>query len=144
MTSATSAASVTAPDISLFRLTLLRGIYLLIVFGLCFQVLPGFFFHDGPFDFMEGAVDCMLTAFALLSAVGLRYPLQMLPILFWEVLWKAIWLLGVALPEWRAGQLDPVSEANVFYCSLIVLVVIAIPWRYVGANYFTKSADRWR
>jgi len=35
---------------------------------------------------MEAAVACMLAAFLALSVLGSRYPLQMLPLLMWELL----------------------------------------------------------
>ena len=48
----------------------------------------------------------MLAAFGALSALGLRCPLQMLPVLLWELLWKSIWLIVVAVPLWSAGRMD--------------------------------------
>jgi len=93
-------------DVSLFRLYLLRALYLLIVVGLGIVVWPGVIHHAKPWELMEGVVACMLAAFSALSVLGLRYPLQMLPLLLWELVWKAIWLLVVALPLWSAGQMD--------------------------------------
>jgi hypothetical protein len=50
---------------------------------------------------MHGVVNSMLLALVLLAVVGLRYPLKMLPLLFWEIAWKARWLLALALPAWK-------------------------------------------
>lgn len=80
----------------------------------------------------------MLVALSLLSFLGLRYPLQMLPILLFELAWKFIWVIVVALPLWIAHQMDP-ATLKVFYSCLVVLIVLAvIPWRYVVAQYVQK------
>ena len=81
-------------EVSLFRLYLLRSMYLLIVLGLGLMVLPGSFHHEEPWELMEGVVACMLTAFWLCQS-GLRYPLLMLPLLLWELVWKTIWLISL-------------------------------------------------
>jgi hypothetical protein len=44
---------------------------------------------------------------AVLAVLGLRYPLKMLPLLFFEFLWKAIWLLAFGLPLLLSGRLGP-------------------------------------
>ncbi len=87
---------------------------------------------------------CMLVALSVLSFVGLRYPVKMLPVLLFELAWKVIWVAVVALPLWTSDQLDP-ATAEVFYSCLVVLIVLAvIPWRYVFAQYVQARGDRWR
>ena len=99
---------------------------------------------EGPLPLFEGVETCMLVALSLLALLGLRYPLQMLPILLFEIAWKVIWTAVVVLPLWTAHQLDP-ATAMVFYTCLVVLIVVAVvPWRYVIAQYVTKPGDRWR
>jgi hypothetical protein len=93
---------------------------------------------------MQGQASCMLAAFSLLCALGLRYPLQMLPVLLWEVLWKTLWFVIVVLPQWRAGHIDESIKPTIFACSLVVLVYLAIPWRYVFAHYVKAPSERWR
>ena len=92
---------------------------------------------------MEGQASAC-SASSLACALGLRYPLQMLPVLLWEVTWKTLWLVLVALPAWRAGHLDEPMQATIFAVSLVVLVYLAIPWRYVFTHYVTARGDRWR
>jgi hypothetical protein len=130
--------------VSTFRLYVLRAMYLLIVAGLGMYVWPEVISRTKPWELMEGVVVCMLAAFWLLSALGLRYPLQMLPVLLWELVWKALWLLMIALPLWRTGEMDAATTANAISCLFVILVPFAIPWRYVIANYVTKGGDAWR
>ena len=130
-------------EVSLFRLHVRRALYLFIVVGLAINIWPDVIHHE-KWEFFEGAAACMLAAFSLLCMLGLRYPLQMLPILMWELVWKMLWLGIVALPQWWAGHIDDAIKPNLFACSLVVLVFIAIPWRYVLAHYIKKPGDQWR
>ena len=130
-------------DVSTFRLYLMRGLYLLMCVGTGFTQLPGLIRHE-PWPLMFGVAVSLLVAMGALSAVGVRYPLQMLPLLLFELLWKTIWLLALALPLWRAHQMDAETLESVWACLLgIVLCPLVIPWRYVWANYVTKPGDRW-
>lgn len=131
-------------EVSLFRLYVLRAMYLFIVVGLGFYVWPGVLDPNKRWELMQGEVSCMLAAFSLLCVVGLRYPLQMLPVLLWEVTWKTLWLLLVPLPQWMAGRLDQSLGPTIFAVSLVVLVYLAIPWRYVFVQYIKARAERWR
>ena len=131
-------------QVSLLRLYMLRAVYLIIAVGLGMVVWPGIIHHDKPWELMQGFVNCMLAAFGLLCAVGVRYPLQMLPVLLWELVWKTLWLAIVALPAWRAGPMDQAMMENVFACLLVVMIPIAMPWRYLVDNYLRRPGDRWR
>lgn len=130
-------------QVSLFRLYLLRAMYLLVVVGLGIVLWPGIIHHEKPWELARGTVICMMAAFSVLCAFGLRYPLQMLPILLWEALWKTLWLGIVALPQWWAGHIDEAIQQQVFDLSFVVLVYIAVPWDYVYKHYLKKSGDRW-
>ena len=102
--------------------------------------------HDRPRELMQGVVACKLTAFSLLAVLGLRSPLQllqMLQMLWWELLWKAIWLLVVALPLWRNGQMDDRTAEITAQCPLVVIIPFVIPWRCGLANYLSKGGERW-
>ncbi len=131
-------------NMPVWRLYLLRAGYLLLVIGLGSMIWPGIIHHDKPWTLMQGVVHCMLAALSLLAILGLRYPLQMLPLLFFELAWKAIWLLVVALPLWSAHQMDPDTLETTYECFVSVVFVIVIPWDYVFANYVIKPGDAWR
>jgi hypothetical protein len=59
--------------------------YLFIVVGLGVFLWPDVVWAHGHWELMQGMASCMLAAFSLLCVLGLRYPLQMLPVLLWEV-----------------------------------------------------------
>ena len=129
---------------SLARLYFLRLGYLVMGVGLVLTQWPLLLNHPQPWPLMEGVKTCMLVALSILSFLGLRYPLKMLPILLFELGWKFIWVAVVVLPLWRADQLDP-ATLSVFYSCLVVLIVLAVvPWRYVARQYIVKPGDRWR
>jgi hypothetical protein len=94
---------------------------------------------------MHGVAVAMLAALTLVSWLGVRYPLQMLPLLFFEFAWKTIWCAAMLLPAWQAGPLDADMKESAFACLLgVVLCPLVIPWPYVWANYVVKPGDRWR
>jgi hypothetical protein len=139
-----SSSTSTAAEVSLPRLYMLRLGYLVIAVGLALVKWPLVINHDGPWPLYEGVVTCMLVALSLLWFLGVRYPLQLLPALLFELAWKFIWMIVVVFPLWRSDQLDP-DTLYVFYTCLVVVIPLAvIPWRYVFSHYVTKPGDRWR
>jgi hypothetical protein len=132
------------PHVSLFRLYLLRAVYLLVATGLAIVVWPGVFHRAHAWELMEGVVQCMLVSFSLLCLLGLRYPLQMLPVLLWELGWKVLWLLVVAVPQWSSGTMDEHTWSVAASVLLVVLVPVAMPWRYAYARFVSAPGARWR
>lgn len=130
-------------SVPLWRLYVLRGCYLLLAVGLGLTIWPNILNPDPTWPLMFGVVQSVLGAVSLLALLGLRHPVQMLPLLLFEVAWKTIWLLIVALPGLLAGTLTAGQSSTLFDCSLVVIVVAAIPWGYVWKAYVAKSGDRW-
>jgi hypothetical protein len=93
---------------------------------------------------MEGVAFVLLAALGVMAGLGLRYPLKMLPVLLFEFIWKAMWLLSVALPLWRAGQVDA-GTAETTKDTLVGMLIcpIVIPWGYVWRQYVVAPGDRW-
>jgi len=131
-------------DISLFRLYALRAAYLLLAVGLASTIWPLLLSHSPQWPLMNSVVCALLAGVSVLAAVGIRYPLQMLPVLLFELLWKSIWLTTVALPLWSANAIDARTAETVRDCVMAVVLIPVIPWRYVLANYVKKAGDRWR
>lgn len=131
-------------DVSLFRLYVLRSTYLLLAAGLAATVWPPLINHSPQWPLMNSVVVSLLAAVSVLAAFGIRYPLQMLPVLLFELVWKSIWLIAVALPLWSANQLDARTSETVRDCLFAAILIPIIPWRYVFAQYVTRAGDRWR
>lgn len=131
-------------DISPLRVYFLRGVYLLIAVAQGLNTWPGLLQPDRVWEMGEGLIACMMGALTALSLVGVRYPLQMLPLLFWEIAFKTLWLVVVALPAWMNGRFDAAMATAAFACGLVVLVYAAVPWDYVYANYIVRRGDPWR
>jgi len=130
-------------EVPLWRLYVLRAMFLVFVVG-------GFFVHvpwllDDPDLTRRGMLDAMLAGLWVLSFLGLRYPLQMLPIFLFEFVWKAIWLLCFGLPQWMAGRVDPqLSEDLMLIGAGPIVFGLIIPWGYVWRHYVKAPAERWR
>ena len=132
-------------EVSTLRLYVLRATYLLIAVGLSLMIWPLILRHPPDLPHMNGVVRSVLGAVALLAVVGIRYPLQMLPLLFFELVWKAIWVLAFGLPLWLGHRLDADTGQTMFECLFgIGVVLLALPWRYVFARYVRLEGDRWR
>jgi hypothetical protein len=126
------------------RLLFLRAVYLLIALAMGAQVWPQIVTQSGNWVGAAGSVKAMLGALTILCLWGLRYPLKMLPILFWEMAFKTIWLSVVALPAWLTQTMDANIAENTFACSLVVLVYAATPWRYVFQEFAKVGGDPWK
>src|SRR6202795_1255303 len=103
VTAATVSPSAAVPiesEVSLARLSVLRAMYLLGVIGGALVFLPQLIGHEPT---ARGVIPSMLAGMWLLACFGLRYPLQMLPILLFELVWKTIWLIDYGLPQWMSG-----------------------------------------
>jgi hypothetical protein len=132
-------------EVTALRLYVMRATYLLIAVGLGSEIWPTMLHHAHPWSLMHGVANSLLAAVTLMAVVGIRYPLRMLPLLLFELTWKSIWLVAIAWPLWSAHEMDADTWETVYACLMgIIIFPIAIPWRYVLANYVARSGDRWR
>lgn len=145
VSSATAAASAHEPpgnrEVSLFRLYVLRAMYLFLAVGLGALIVPQLVSH-GLTD--RGVIASLLGAMWALSFVGLRYPLQMLPLLMFEFTWKLIWMLSFGLPQLATGEYPPTFAEDFFNIAFGAILLFVIPWGYVWRHYVKKPSDRWR
>ena len=133
-----------ATGVSTLRLWLLRAMYALIAVGLGLTIWPLILTPPASAD--EGSViHALLGALAVMAALGVRYPLKMLPLLLFELLWKVLWIVASALPLWAGDGLDAYGTETFFACLMgVVLVPLVVPWAYVRAQYFQAAGDPWR
>ena len=130
-------------EVSTFRLYLLRAMYLFMAVGLAIFELPALL-HPENLSRLDSVVLSVLGAFALLAVLGIRYPLKMLPLLFFEFMWKSIWVLAFGLPLLLSGQLDPNTAETLTACLMgVVLVPLVTPWGYVLKHYLRAPGARW-
>jgi hypothetical protein len=140
-TNETQQANV-AQEVSLARIYVLRATYLLLVIGLGGMIVPVVLSHP---VMSRGVIPSLLGAVWVLAFVGLKYPLEMLPLLMFEFAWKSIWMVAYGLPQWSAGQLPPTFAEDFFSIGLgVILMPLVIPWGYVYRHYVKQSGARWR
>jgi hypothetical protein len=131
-------------ELPLYRLHIMRVGYLVMGVGLAVVKWPLVIFYDSTMPLFEGIAAVLLTGMSLLAFLGLRYPVRLLPILLFEVVWKLIWLSVVALPAILAGDVDEATRGVIVNCSLVVVIAAAVPWRYVWQHYVLAKGDMWR
>jgi len=133
------------PEVSMFRLYVLRAAYLLLAVGLAIMVWPKLLSHTAEWAIQHGDTVSLLAGVQLLSVLGIRYPLKMLPVLIFELVWKSVWLMTIALPLWRAGQIDAGTAESVEACVFgVVICLIAIPWPYAYVHYIRAPGEKWK
>jgi len=128
-------------EVSLARLYALRAMYLLLVIGGAIVFLPQLIGHEPT---ARGVIPSMLAGVWMLACFGLRYPLQMLPLLLFELVWKTIWLIDYGLPQRMAGvnTAQFIEDFKAIALGPVLLIPI-IPWGYVFRHYLKKPGARW-
>jgi len=65
----------------------------------------------------------------------------MLPLLLFQLTYKVIWLLAVALPQWSDFQSVELTKIMLFG---LIIDLLVIPWPFVVRNYVNARGDRWK
>ncbi len=142
--SAKATSRTTLLEVSLFRLYTLRAAYLVMAAGLGAFIWPAVIHHSNEFAATHGVQCALLAGLGATAALGLRYPVQMLPVLLFELIWKAIYLTAFALPLWSAHAINAATAEDIKAVLMVVIFIPLIPWRYVFAHYVLKHGDRWK
>ena len=131
-----------AHEVSLFRLYMLRAAYLLLVVGLGGMIVPDVISHP---LISRGVIPSLLGAVWLLAFVGLKYPLEMLPLLMFEFAWKALWVVAYGVPQWSEGHLPATFAEDSLNIGLgVILMPLVIPWGFVWRHFVKQAGARWR
>ncbi|MEW6998102.1 hypothetical protein AADZ86_10390 [Colwelliaceae bacterium BS250] len=133
-----------APPVPLWKTWGLRIIFAAMVIVLGSKQLNYILEGASEWGNWRGLGHAMLFTLAVLAIGGVFRPLAFLPIMIYEIAWKTVWLVVVALPPWLAGEQIPgivsVKGSIIGICLLIIL----IPWKYVRWRYFTQPIEPWR
>ena len=128
-------------EVSPMRLNVLRVLFLVWVVGGLFMALPPLFEHEPA---ARGMLPSMLAGLWVMGILGLRYPLQMLPVFLFEFVWKTIWLLAFGIPQWLAGvRSSRLTEDLLSIGTGPILFGLIIPWSFVYRRYIKGPAERW-
>jgi hypothetical protein len=130
------------PPVATWQINAMRFLFLLMagIMGAMF-VWPQLLFESADWDVMRGLAKSMLAALALMSLLGVRYPLQMLPLMLYEIVWKTIWIVLIAGRAWMADKWTPDIEGLFYDCIGIIIAYFIVPWRYVWARYFAQPME---
>jgi FtsH-binding integral membrane protein len=128
--------------ISTLRLNLLRAMYSLMSVGLFITMWPAILHPTERLADANSVVLALLGSLGLISLLGLRYPLKMLPVLMFELLWKCVWIIAYAVPLCLGKGLDVYASETLFATGLgVVLVPLVLPWDYIFKHYVTAASE---
>ena len=98
--------------------------------------------HWGTFEPLEGVAFSFWGALSLLSLIGIRFPVRMLPLLLIQFFYKLIWLMAVGYPLLARDALDA-GGAELFQANALGVAIdtVAIPWIYVAKTYLIGTRD---
>lgn len=133
-----------ASAVPLWRLYTLRVCYLILAGGLGAYVWPSVIHHSAEFAASRGIQVSLLAGLGAAALLGFRYPVKMIPLLLFELIWKTIYLGEFALPLWRAHQITAAVKADITAVMMVVVFLPLIPWGAVWRQYVTERGERWR
>jgi len=123
----------------------LRLFYALMLAFVATDAWRGLLTHQGPWDPLRAVAVCVWATYPTLAFFGLLRPLRWLPLMFFTIGYKALWLAFVAWPLWKAGALWGTPTGDVAAAFLpLPLLVAAVPWGYAWRTYAwsPRATDR--
>lgn len=129
------------PPVATWRINAMRFLFLLMALVMGSVVWSQLLFESADWPVARGLAKSMLAALALMSLIGVRYPLQMLPLMLYEIAWKTVWLTLIAGRAWAAGKWNADIESLFIDCIGIVIAFFIVPWRYVWVRYVVQLME---
>ena len=119
-----------------FQIWGLRVFYLLMLIFVAPTAWRVLLSHDGTWAPLTAVTWSVWATYPSLALFGLFHPLRWLPLMFFTLGYKTIWLIAVAVPLWRAGTMEgspaqPVAESFL----ALPLLALCIPWGYAWRTY---------
>ena len=119
-----------------WRLIVMRGLYLLTFVGLAFDSYSTLMDPGELLDTISGVAFVFWASYATLMGFGVRYPVQMMPLIFLQLFYKALWIIAVYMPMYNAEAVTENAQSFFWICmTAVILDVLVIPWPYVFRNY---------
>jgi hypothetical protein len=119
-----------------FHIWGLRLFFFLMLAFVATDAWSGLLAHEGPWDPVRAVAVCVWATYPALAVFGLIHPLRWLPLMFFTIGYKALWLGFVAWPMWRNGTLagSPAEEIAYAFAALPLLIAV-VPWGYAYRTY---------
>ena len=115
------------------RTNVLRVAFFLNFVVLGLFVLRALMGRAEPWEPVRGVAYSFWGALALLSALGVRYPLSMVPLLLMQLVYKSIWLAAIYPRAAGDAGLLPIMVAGV------IGDLIVMPWPYMRSLLQRRS-----
>jgi hypothetical protein len=115
---------------------LLRLLFILMFLFLGYDAWTHIFNHTGAWQVTDAVAWCVWGSYSIVSVIGIRSPLRMLPVVLLEIVYKTAWLLVVAYPLWIKNELigSPAEYTTHVFLG-VVAPMIFMPWRYFFGTY---------
>ena len=82
-----------------------------------------------------GYVPSVMVAYAIMSIIGMRFPVKFAPVLLMQATGKIIWFLAVIIPQLATGPLPTFAVMlSATFIPLIIGDLIAVPWKHLFAK----------
>src|SRR5205085_739680 len=109
---------------------ILRTLYVLMFLGVGLPVWTEILGHQGPWDHVRAVAFCVWAAYPTLGLLGLRRPLQMLPLVLFMLFYKTLWVAFVGYPMWAAGSMTAAQAEMWRIFRGVIFIYPLLPWGY--------------